>query len=992
MATTCCMSQSLNGAWRLAADPRNEGRAGRWFDAARPEAVPTRVPGIIQEALPACHGVVWYWRSFDAPRHPRSDGRYLLRFAAVDYLADVWVNGKHLGGHEGGETPFVLDVTQAIRPGATNLLTVRVLNPSDDPVVDGIKLSLTPHRNKTDDQSYQPGSGPNYGGILATVDLELAPAVRIEGLHVKPDPRTGRVEVEVGIQNAGGTASQGTLELSIAPASGGHVLNAARVQGALSVGATVLKGQLQVEGPRLWGLDEPYLYRVTARLTATGGGAEAATDEDSVRCGFRDFRIVDGYFELNGKRIFLRSTHTGNHVPIGQVVPLDNDFLRRDLVYLKASGFNTARFISGMAYAEQLDLCDELGLMVYEECLAGWLLGESPQMRERFDRSVREMILRDRNHPSLTIWGLLNETKDGAVFRHAVEALALVRQLDETRLVLLSSGRWDGQPAIGSACNPGSRAWEHVWGIEAPGAPATAAQLTWMDDVAGIGGYLKDAGDAHVYPSTPHPAFAAQTIRNLGHGAKPVFLSEYGIGSLMNIVADYRQYEQVGARPDLFDATLLRQQLEKLTVDWQRFGMDDVYPFVEDMLLESQRLHSRQRLLGFDLIRSNPRICGYNLTGMLDHAYTGEGLWSFWRRWKPGTFDAVSNGWAPLRWCLFVGPQHGFLRRAFTVEAVLANEGVLQPGEYPVRFRLMGPAGVAWEKSTIVRVPSLEGNRGALAIPIVKEEVTLDGPAGAYQFAATMERGGAPDGGRLTCYLSDPDAAPRLQGTVSLWGVDERVTKWLAARGLRCVPLDQQSAAAPEVILVGDLSRMPTRLEQWQALARRIARGSTVLFLSPSAFQREKDSTAWLPLETKGRCYSFGDWLYHKECVTRRHRVFEGLQAPGVMDWDYYGMVVGHHLFDGQRTPDEVLAAAFAVGYCHPGGYAAGLLLGAYRLGAGRFYLNALRILENLERHPAADRLLANLIFEAQRGLPQGPAELPAEFEGFLGKVYPRSQ
>ena len=105
-----------------------------------------------------------------------------------------------------------------------------------------------------------------------------------------------------------------------------------------------------------------------------------------------------------------------------------------------------------------------------------------------------------------------------------------------------------------------------------------------------------------------------------------------------------------------------------------------------------------ERLLTFDLIRSNPKLCGYNLTGMLDHALTGEGVWSFWREWKPGVFDALSDGWAPLRWCLFAHPLHGYAGRPLTVEAVLANEDVLPAGEYPARFRVIGPEGVAWER------------------------------------------------------------------------------------------------------------------------------------------------------------------------------------------------------------------------------------------------------------------------------------------------------
>ncbi|MEO7911501.1 MAG: hypothetical protein ABIV47_17795 [Roseiflexaceae bacterium] len=77
-----------------------------------------------------------------------------------------------------------------------------------------------------------------------------------------------------------------------------------------------------------------------------------------------DFRVVDGYFRLNGRRLILRSTHTGNHYPIGISRAQELDFVRRDLIYAKASGFNLIRFISGMALAEQLDFCDEIGLMV----------------------------------------------------------------------------------------------------------------------------------------------------------------------------------------------------------------------------------------------------------------------------------------------------------------------------------------------------------------------------------------------------------------------------------------------------------------------------------------------------------------------------------------------------------------------------------------------------------------------------------------------------
>ncbi len=81
--------------------------------------------------------------------------------------------------------------------------------------------------------------------------------------------------------------------------------------------------------------------------------------------------------------------------------------------------------------------------MVYEESYAAWLLGDSPKLAERYDESVLGMIRRDRNHPSVVIWGLLNETADGPVFRHAAGLLPTLRTLDDSRLVMLNSGRWD---------------------------------------------------------------------------------------------------------------------------------------------------------------------------------------------------------------------------------------------------------------------------------------------------------------------------------------------------------------------------------------------------------------------------------------------------------------------------------------------------------------------------------------------------------------------
>ena len=102
--------------------------------------------------------------------------------------------------------------------------------------------------------------------------------------------------------------------------------------------------------------------------------------------------------------------------------------------------------------------------------------------------------------------------------------------------------------------------------------------------------------------------------------------------------------------------------------------------------------------------------------------------------------------------------------------------------------------------------------------------------------------------------------------------------------------------------------------------------------------------------------------------------------GKGILDWEYYGPVITHGLFDGQRTPDDVICAAFALGYPCPGGYTSGVMMGAYRFVEGIFLINTLGILENVGRHPAADRLLLNLIRHAARTTQTPLAPLPQDF------------
>jgi hypothetical protein len=1121
---------SLDGdAWLLAVDPKNAGRKEQWFAAVRPGAKRTKVPWIIQDAFPGYHGVAWYWRTFDAPVNPRPNGRTLLRFWAVDYTAEVWLNGQRVGAHEGGETPFLLDVTGAVRPGLANLLAVRVLNPTHEPI-DGIVLNETPHRNKA--LPYSSGSAWNQGGIIDSVELVSAPAARIDDLFVQPDWKTGKVRIQATLHNAG-PAGSGRLMLATAPAAGGNTVAETAVSVALPQGSSVVEAGLSVARPRLWDLSDPFLYRVTARLAAD---APASRDEFSVRCGFRDFRFENGAFRLNGRRIYLRCSHTGNCCPIGLELPHDPDFLRRDLINAKAMRFNAIRFIAGVAKRYQLDLCDEIGLMVYEEAYASWCMADSPKMPERFDESLLGMIRRDRNHPSVTMWGLLNETSEGPVFRHAVGLLPAVRRLDPSRIVMLNSGRFDN--AAGGALagiehwnppervdpcvtmNPTDRtirglgiAWEPGRLAFHPGRGGEYAVVRWtapeagkadvacefasiaenattdihvlhngkplfeagihvagggpkasyrggvqvargdtLDCVCGYGnghygadttgltmvvrqgqksydaarqfscqrnpdgawsfgmlppspkpkadafvlfrgggrlqaiGGLSNPGsrewedvlsDQHPYQRVPHTAEIIRTLRTLDGKGQPVFLSEYGIGSGTDLVRVVRQYEQAG-KADVEDAQLYRAWRDQFLEDYRRWGMADTFPRPEDFFAASIQRMAAQRLLGLNAIRANPNVIGHSLTGTLDQGMTSEGLWTTFRELKPGTTDAVFDGFAPLRLCLFAEPAHIHRKGKIRLEAVLANEDALSPGKYPVRLHVIGPdASKVIERTVAVTIPERKpGKEPPMVQPVFSEEIAIDAPTAKYRFTATFQRGAAAAGGETEFYVTDPADMPPVAGEIVLWGDDRELAAWLAAHGIRTRPFAAQASPAREAILVG-ARPAPGGASAFAELAGRIARGSTVVFLSPEVFARDKDPAGWLPLAKKGAIAGLASWLYHKDEWCKRHPIFDGLPSGGLMDYTFYREIIPDGALVGQDPPDETIAAGNNVSLA----YSSGVLMGVYRLGAGKFVVHTLRIRENLAASPVAERLLRNLLRLASTGVDKPAAALPADWD-----------
>jgi hypothetical protein len=959
--------------WLLDIDPSNSGRDLSWAKQPTSRARPAKVPWVIQDAFPDYHGVAWYWRTFRAPENFHRGGQYLLRFQAIDYLGEVWVNGNRVGVHEGGEEPFTLNVTRSVTPGHSNLLAVRVLNPTHE-AIDGIRLTEVAVGRR--DYPTPRDNAYNTGGITGSVDLLVAPPVTVEDLQLLPDWNTGQVRIVADISNASGSTVPSCVTFAASPARGGNSVGSVSFNLNLKAGDTSVEGTLTIPSHRLWELNDPFLYQVAARVQALGS---ASVDEYSVRCGFRDFRFDQGYFRLNGRRVYLHGAlYTVLQYPISQTTPFDEDLLRRDILNMKMTGFNFIRITCGAALPRQLDLLDEMGLLTCEEHFGAREPAESPYLEERWDRSIAGVVRRDRNHPSIVMWSLLNEVHDGRLFRHAAKSLPVVRELDASRLIILSSGRFDNDASIGSLSNPGSMRWE------------------------------SNLRDLHEYPKFPHSEEAIKKMRTsvsnfgfagdipqmkgLASNITPVLLSEYGVCGAQDYVRFLRHFEQLG-KENAADAILFRNKLNLFLADWKRFKLDECWARPEDYFTESQLNQAKLASNDYNAWSANPALVGdFNSTQVTDAWFHGCGITNYFRELKPGMADAFSDMGAPVRWCLFVDAVNVYRGTKVHLEAVLVNRDALKGGEYPVRLQVVGPRVMpVWNTTIVVKVAATAAGEQPFAQHVFSEDVVVDGPPGMYRFLATFERGAAAAGGQAEFYVNDTASLPEVSTEVFLLSKDQALGAWLKNRGVRVRNSLAVTQTTRELILAFGTIPSDNKAATFADLARRIARGSTVVFLTPNMLLdapfdgHAPQPLRWLPIvsSVQPQIAHTPDWYFRSDHWAKEHPVLAGLPCGGILDYTFYRDIISATVFRNLPSPVEAICGAIQTSG-GPEDYCSDLLVAEYPFAAGRVVLNSLNLEDNIGKVPAADRLLLNLINYAARGADNPISDLPADFNDQL--------
>lgn len=431
----------LNDNWSfLRQDIGNIWEAVRPVKAGQPEDVPLWK----SVTLPHCfnaedcvdpdvnyyQGPGWYKTSLNIA-NPYKNGRTILEFEGTGQKADVYVYTEKVGSHVGGYDSWNIDITDAVN---------RFLNSPDAARFEG-KVPLSIRCDNSRDAEMIPSDLSDfniYGGIYRYLNLVYLPAVCVNELSVvsvlHDNLRKATLKVSGQFYNPVDVRLADVKVVVKSP--DGKPVAESNHQGITPLGRQLLL-DVDIDRPEIWDVDSPQRY--TCEVTVKADGEEITSSE----CfGFRNFKFIEkGPFHLNGRRLLLRGTHR-HEDHAGVAAAMTEDMMRQEMSMMKEMGVNFIRLGHYQQSDIILDLCDELGILVWEEIpwCRGGVGGE--RYRSQARRMLTNMITQHYNHPSVIIWGLGNEndwpndfpTFDQSEIRGFMSELnTLAHQLDSSR-------------------------------------------------------------------------------------------------------------------------------------------------------------------------------------------------------------------------------------------------------------------------------------------------------------------------------------------------------------------------------------------------------------------------------------------------------------------------------------------------------------------------------------------------------------------------------
>ncbi|MGC2399697.1 MAG: sugar-binding domain-containing protein [Acidobacteriaceae bacterium] len=617
-------SRVIDQGWQFAPDPKAEFTAGTVDHAAKWR--PTRA-GLSWNSqyddLRDYAGAGWY-RVTVTLSQPRPSTRQLIHFGAVDYLAEVWINGKKAGDHEGGYTPFTFDLTGKVL-GGNNEILVKVFDPPMPPpipttlantappkkvlVPNPPKNKALPSLERTLNYDEIPHGKQNWyvqtSGIWQPVTLEAVPLRYIAWVHVTAH-NNGDVTIEGKLAGSGDAKpmqatisdpdGRGVAQFALSPQDAKNSSPAAN-------DGPIARGQIRLAHPMLWDIDHPNLYSI--EVTEPGQSVHA-------RFGFRELTSANGRLYLNGKPFYMRAALDQDFYPDGIYTPPSADFIRQEMLTSKAMGLNMLRCHIKVPDPRYLDAADETGMLIWYE-IPVWndAYHWTPVAAQRGIDTFHGEVERDWNHPSIVIQSIMNEQwgMDNTQANQRTWLLGTFRDLKEFTAPLGRLIDDDSPCCRGFHLQSDFADWHQYFSIP--------------DHAQNWAGWVQEFSRRPKWLLSPYGDGVAT-------GQEPLLVSEFGNWGLPALPPrDQLPWwfpRDFGGR----DLTRPGGVFDRL----RSFGFDRIFPDYHDLAVATQ--HHEYLALKYEIeqMRQREPIQGYVITELTDANWEANGLMTMWREPK----------------------------------------------------------------------------------------------------------------------------------------------------------------------------------------------------------------------------------------------------------------------------------------------------------------------------------------------------------------------
>lgn len=409
---------NLNGNWLFDADPN----VSFWESPKEVDCKQIQVPGewVMQGFEVAKGEKAGYYRQFEIPTNWKGQ-RIKFRSNGIFSESIVFINGKKVGKHIGGFTPFELDVTDFIRFGAMNKITIAVRSESlADSLASASKYAVHP-----------------LGGITRDIFLFAVPVINISSFHVSTDFDESYVDAvlatELQLSNESLKANGNLKVLFKLLDSSGQVVDIGKseyvIEQLTNSSAVDRVFKFKVSKPKHWTSESPYLYTFTCELT----DGKRLLHKTLRRVGFRELEVKGNQFLVNGKSIKLRGVNRHEVMPL-RGRSLEGDIWAKDVKLFRDANVNYIRTSHYPPDEKLLEACDELGMFVEVEAPFCWAHETSIKKEDMYPLLVNqhvEMVNRDKSHPSIIMWSLGNESN--LYKEYFKEAGEVIQKMDPSR-------------------------------------------------------------------------------------------------------------------------------------------------------------------------------------------------------------------------------------------------------------------------------------------------------------------------------------------------------------------------------------------------------------------------------------------------------------------------------------------------------------------------------------------------------------------------------